>query len=157
MATLLLLFIVVPAAELALLIEVGSRIGTLPTLALILGTGILGASLARWQGLAVLATIRQELQQGRVPAGPIVDGVIILIAAAVLITPGLLTDAFGFLCLIPVTRRLIKSALRARFEAAVRSGRASVQVHVDRPGHRDEPEPPVIDVTPKRGRPPFDR
>jgi len=148
--TLLILFVAIPAVELALLIEVGARIGTLATLGLILATGVLGASLARWQGLAVLATIRRELEHGRVPAGPIMDGVIILIAAAVLMTPGLLTDAFGVLCLAPATRRLIKAALRARFEAAMRTGQARVHVHVDGTHPRDAPRPPVIDVTPGR-------
>lgn len=144
MLKLLALFVVVPAIELALLIEVGSRIGTLATLLLIVATGVLGASLARWQGLGVLATVRAELDRGEMPTGAIVDGVIILIAAAVLMTPGLLTDVFGFLCLVPLTRQLIKRSLWKRVEGAVREGRVGVSAQ------GPYPHPPDIDVTPGR-------
>ena len=111
MAKLLLLFILVPALELALLIEVGQHIGTLNTLLLIAVTGVVGASLARRQGLGVLRRMQSEFDQGRVPSGSIVDGVIILLSGALLITPGLLTDTVGFLCLVPTTRALIRSLL----------------------------------------------
>ena len=109
MGRLLLLFILVPAVELAVLIEIGKRIGTLTTLALIVVTGILGAALARRQGLGVLRAARAEAAAGRLPAASLVDGVIILLAGAVLITPGVLTDIFGFLCLIPISRGWIKT------------------------------------------------
>ncbi len=127
MFRLLLLFILVPTVELALLIEIGRRIGTLPTLGLIAVTGTVGASLARWQGLSIWRQMHSELAGGKLPTGPVVDGVIILVAGALLITPGVLTDVFGFLCLIPGFRRLIKSTLRRRFEQALRDG----QVHVN--------------------------
>jgi len=104
MGRLLLLFILLPAAELALLIEFGSRFGTLHTLILIVLTGIVGASLARSQGLGVMGEIQQEVAAGRLPTNSLVDGVIILVAAALLVTPGILTDAFGFLCLLPAFR-----------------------------------------------------
>jgi UPF0716 protein FxsA len=127
MGQLLLLFILVPAIELVLLIEVGSRIGTLATLGLIAITGLIGASLARQQGLRVLRQVQDEIAGGRVPTSSLVDGLIILVAGALLITPGILTDAFGFLCLIPACRGLMKSALRKRFERALREGRVQVQ------------------------------
>ena len=92
---LLLLFIVVPVVELVLLIEIGQRIGTLTTIGLIMMTGIVGASLARQQGISTLGRLRKDLDEGRLPAEAIIDGVLILVAAAVLITPGVLTDAFG--------------------------------------------------------------
>lgn len=126
------LFIVVPAVELLLLIEIGRRIGLIPTVALIIFTGFLGAALARHQGLGVLRTIRKEMAAGQLPAGPLVDGVVLLLAAAVLMTPGVLTDVLGFLCLIPATRRVLKSWLGRRLERAVRRG--SVRVTLDGTG-----------------------
>jgi UPF0716 protein FxsA len=126
MGKLLLLFILVPAIELALLIELGQHIGTLPTLALIAGTGALGASLARLQGLSVLRQMQRELAAGRLPAGSIVDGVIVLLAGALLITPGILTDTLGFLCLVPAFRRMLKRALWRRLARAVRKRQANV-------------------------------
>jgi UPF0716 protein FxsA len=131
MARLLLLFTVVPLVELALLLEVGRRIGTPATLALIVVTGAVGAILAKWQGLGVLRRIQVELGAGRMPGAAIVDGVIILIAGALLITPGVLTDIVGFLCLIPATRTGMRAVLWRILARAVRQGRASVHVHID--------------------------
>ncbi|MDY7092017.1 MAG: FxsA family protein [Acidobacteriota bacterium] len=143
------LFIVVPAVELVLLIEIGRRIGPLPTVALIIFTGFLGAALARHQGLGVLRTIQKEMAAGQLPAGSLVDGVVLLLAAAVLMTPGVLTDALGFLCLVPATRRVIKAWLWRRLERAVRRG--SVRVTMDgggfRPRSQDRSSPEVWDVT----------
>ena len=93
MGRLLLLFIVVPAVELALLIEIGQRVGTLATLALIVASGVLGAALARTQGLQVLANVRTRINAGELPADSLLDGLLILIASALLVTPGVLTDA----------------------------------------------------------------
>ena len=81
MGRLLILFIAVPVVELVLLIEIGQRVGTLATVGLIIGTGIVGASLARQQGISTLARLRNDLDAGRLPAEPIVDGVLILLAA----------------------------------------------------------------------------
>lgn len=122
LAKLLLLFIVVPAIELILLIEIGQLIGTLPTIGLIIFTGVLGAFLAKRQGVQVLARMRTEMQSGRLPADAIFDGVIVLVAAAFLMTPGILTDTVGFLCLVPATRRVIKRVIGSRMERAVRQG-----------------------------------
>jgi UPF0716 protein FxsA len=127
MGRLLLLFVVLPAVELALLIELGSRFGTVHTLALIVLTGVLGASLARGQGLGVMRQIQAEVAAGRLPAASLVDAAIILIAAALLVTPGVLTDGFGFLCLIPAFRGVVKRILWRRLEDSVRQNR----VHVD--------------------------
>ncbi len=119
---LLLLFIIVPAIELILLIQIGQVVGTLPTIALIVFTGVLGAFLAKRQGMQVLTRIRIGTQSGQIPADSIFDGAIILVAGAFLMTPGILTDSVGFLCLIPVTRQMIKNFIRAKFEKAVQSG-----------------------------------
>lgn len=119
---LLLLFILVPALELILLIEIGQLVGTLPTIGLIIFTGILGAFLARHQGIKVLTRMRSEVQAGQLPTDAIFDGAIVLIAGALLMTPGVLTDALGFLCLIPATRRVIKGIIWSRIERAIRNG-----------------------------------
>ncbi len=127
MGRLLFLFVVVPAVELALLIEIGSRIGTGETLLIIVATGILGASMARRQGLGVLQRLQQETQEGRLPADPMIDGAFLLVAGALLVTPGVLTDLVGFLCLVPAFRRAVRGLLRRRFEQAVQDGR--IQMH----------------------------
>ena len=122
-AKLLLLFILVPLVELYLLIEIGRLIGTLSTIAIIVFTGILGAFLARRQGISVLYQIRFELSNGRLPTSQFVDGLIILLAGAVLLTPGIITDILGFLCLIPASRKIIKRMLWRWFERTVHKGR----------------------------------
>ena len=135
MGRLLLLFLIVPIAELYLLIEIGQRIGTISTLALIFLTALLGSALARRQGLGVLRRMQSEMAEGRLPASSMVDGVLILLAGAVLITPGVLTDLVGFLVLIPVTRGLIKAYLWKRIERAVKRGAARVHVDFGESGH----------------------
>jgi len=146
---LLLLFIAVPVVELVLLIEIGQRVGTLATIGLIMGTGIVGASLARQQGISTLARLRKDLDDRRLPAEPIVDGVLILVAAAVLITPGVLTDLVGFLFLVPAFRRLLKRYLKRRFERAGREGTVGVTVAFDSAGDPSR-RPPMKNVTPRR-------
>ena len=128
MGRLLLLFILVPIVELALLLEIGKRVGLPATLAIIVSTGALGAYLARRQGLGVLAKIRSEIDQGRLPTGHLVDGALILVAGAVLMTPGVLTDALGFFCLIPASRKWIRAWMWRWLERAARDGRVKVSV-----------------------------
>ncbi len=130
-AKLLLLFTVVPLVELLLLLEIGRRMGTLATLLLIVGTGVIGALLAKRQGLGVVRRVQAELAAGQLPAATIVDGVIIVVAGALLITPGVLTDIAGFSCLVPLTRRLIRAMLWHVLLRVVRQGRTSVQVRFD--------------------------
>ena len=152
MGRLLLLFIVVPVVELVLLIEIGQRVGTLTTIGLIIGTGTVGAALARQQGINTLARFRKDLDGGRLPAEAIVDGVLILVAAALLVTPGVLTDLFGFCCLIPACRRLLTRTMKRRFERAVRAGTVNVTAVSTGAAHR-APTPsakPMKNVTPRR-------
>ena len=148
MGRLLLLFIAVPAVELILLIEIGQRIGSLATIGLIIGTGIVGAALARRQGMNTIARLRKDLDAGGLPAEAIVDGVLILVAAAVLITPGVLTDLFGFLLLVPACRGQVKRFLKRRFERAMRAGTVGVSGAFH---GADEPSqwPPMKNVTPR--------
>lgn len=113
LARLILLFTLVPFLELALLLWLGSKMGWLPTVALILVTGVLGASLARLQGLATWRRFQVALQAGRLPGRELAEGVMILVAGAVLLTPGILTDAVGFALLVPRLRRALADRLSA--------------------------------------------
>ena len=125
-SVLLILFIVLPITELALLLKVNEYLHLGGTLALVIGTGILGASLARWQGLRQLALIQADLAEGRMPAPRLLDGILILVAGVVLLTPGLITDAVGFVLLIPVSRNWIKAWLRRLLERKLRHGTIDV-------------------------------
>ncbi len=115
-------FTLIPIAELYLLITVGSHIGVMPTIALVLLTGVAGAWLARMQGMATMLRVRQSLQQGVMPAEELLDAFIILAAGVVLLTPGFLTDIAGLLLLIPYTRNAFKRWLRRTFDTWMRRG-----------------------------------
>jgi UPF0716 protein FxsA len=134
LARLFLLFTIVPLAELYLLIKIGSYMGAFNTIFLILITGILGALLARLEGLRTLRQITLSLNQGIVPAEELVDSVLIFVAGIVLVTPGVLTDVMGLLLLFPYTRTIFKRWLRKRFDRMVGSG--NMQIHF-RSGNRD--------------------
>lgn len=112
---LLLLFTLVPLAELALLLWVADRTSWLFTLTLVIVTGVLGAALARNQGFRCVREIQQRTARGELPAAALVDGLMILVAGAVLITPGILTDLLGFSLLMPPVRRLFRRWLIHRF------------------------------------------
>ncbi len=143
MRLLLLLFILVPALEVTILAKLVGVVGGLNTLILIVLTGIAGAALAKRQGLSVLRQVQAETAAGRMPAGSLVDGAIILVAGALLVTPGILTDITGFLLLIPAVRGVVKARLARRFEQAIQRGR--VEMVTPAPGAGPGP---VIDVTP---------
>ncbi len=138
---LLLLFTVVPLFELALLIQLGRLIGLAPTIALVLITGAAGAALARWQGLATLRRVQNEMAEGRVPTGALVDGLLILVAGAVLLTPGLITDVVGFLLLIPPTRAAVRRALVEAFRRRMQPGRPVVLDAEWSTGDDPDPDP----------------
>lgn len=125
---LLAVFILLPLIELALLIQIGRWIGVVWTLALVIATGFLGATLARRHGVRAWLAIQDELRAGRMPASALADGLLILIGGLVLLTPGLLTDLFGFAMLVPATRNAFKKRLYSRFEQAVQRGDASMTV-----------------------------
>ena len=113
---LLAVFIIIPLIELVILIKVGSYIGLWPTILIVVLTGVVGAALARYQGFLIINKIRSDVSSGRVPARELIDGLLVLIGGIVLLTPGFLTDIFGFVLLIPVTRNLIKGFVRNQFE-----------------------------------------
>ena len=106
-AIILLLFIGVPIAEIALFIQAGEWLGLWPTLALVILTAILGTVLLRHQGLQTLARVRKSLDRGEVPVGELFTGLCLLVAGVLLLTPGFLTDTVGFLLFVPVIQRTI--------------------------------------------------
>lgn len=110
---LFLAFTVFTLVEIAILVQVGQWIGMWPTLATVIVTAYLGAVLTRKEGLRVMTRIQKDLQAFRLPADAAVDGALILVAGAFLLTPGILTDAGGFLLLIPVTRAPFRRVLKA--------------------------------------------
>ena len=124
---LLLLFTLVPIVELAVLIEIGQHLGVLPTVALVLATGALGATLARREGIQAFHRLRDSIGQGSFPGEAILDGVLILGGGLLLLTPGILTDLLGFAALVPGTRYFIKYYLKPAIERRIRS--VSIQVH----------------------------
>ena len=123
--SLLAAFILMPLIELAVLLKVHDVVGLVNTLAIVIITGFVGAFLARAQGIMVLAQIKRDLAEGRMPAPRLMDGVMILIAGVLLITPGLITDAAGFLLLIPAVRTIIRAWLKRKLEAKLRDGTAN--------------------------------
>jgi UPF0716 protein FxsA len=120
LARLLLAFTIVPLVEIVLFIEIGSRIGTWTTLLIIALTAVLGATLAHREGLKTWWRIQDRLASGQMPGEELLDGVLVLIAGALLLTPGFLTDAIGFVMLFPVTRQVIKRWLRRRLTQRLR-------------------------------------
>ena len=113
---LFLAFTIIPVSEIYILIAIGGQIGILPSISLVILTGIVGASLARSQGLKTLGRIRNSFQQGVVPGEELLNALLIAIAGIVLLTPGFLTDAAGLFLLIPATRTLCREWLKRRIE-----------------------------------------
>jgi len=122
-----LLFLVMPFVELYLLIQIGQRIGFWPTLYIVLGTGLLGGLLARWQGAAAWRELVGALRQGEAPGRGLAAGALFLVGAALLLTPGVLTDAFGFAMMVPPARRALAGYLVDRVKA---SSRVTTHVNV---------------------------
>lgn len=122
MGYLILLFTVLPALELALLINVGSHIGALNTILIVIGTGVVGAALSRYEGFRVLMKVQDSLQRGIMPSAEILDGFMILAGGIALLTPGFITDVLGLFLLFPVTRAGIKWLLRRKFQSMIKQG-----------------------------------
>ena len=130
---LLLAFLVVPLAEIYLLIEVGSVVGAVATIGLVVFTAVVGAALMRAQGLATLFRARSSMAKGEVPALELMEGAVILVAGALLLTPGFITDAAGFVCLVPSLRRRLILAFATLRPAGPPRSRAG------HPGHGRQP------------------
>lgn len=119
---LILLFTLVPLVELFLLIKIGTVIGALPTVLIVVGTGVLGAYLARQQGFQVWGRIQREMELGMFPAEDMLDGLLIFGAGVVLLTPGVITDVLGILILVPVTRHYIREWIKRRLQRMMDRG-----------------------------------
>jgi len=104
---LFIILVAIPIVEIALFIQVGGAIGLWPTLAIVVVTAVFGSILIRRQGAAAMMRLRNNIQTGRDPTGPLADGAAILVAGALLLTPGFFTDALGLLLLFPPTRHII--------------------------------------------------
>lgn len=124
---LFLAFTLIPALEIFLFIEIGKTIGTLNTFMLVILSGFLGAYLARIQGIQTMHKVRDNLDQGILPAEELVDALIIFAAGIVLLTPGFFTDAFGLLLLFPPSRFHFKRFIRKKFDQWIQDG--SIRFH----------------------------
>jgi UPF0716 protein FxsA len=109
---LFLLFTVIPFIELALLIKIGTMIGLFETILIIVITGMAGALMVRSAGIECLFRIQKNMDSGIIPTDDLFSGLLILVAGAFLLTPGLITDAAGFVLLIPASRELVKKFLK---------------------------------------------
>ena len=110
----LILFIAMPIIEIAVLLRVGDSLGWLLTLGIVIFTAILGAAMLRQQGIATLNKARQRMSSGEMPAEQLLEGMLLMIGGVLLLTPGFVTDAFGFACLVPWTRQWLAGRIAAR-------------------------------------------
>jgi UPF0716 protein FxsA len=122
---LVFVFIVVPIAELYVLIQIGSAIGILPTIALLILDSVLGAALMRSQGRAAWMRFNRALAEGRVPGREVMDGALVIFGGALLVTPGFLSDVLGLILLLPPTRAIIRTVLVRRFAGRVAASATS--------------------------------
>ena len=114
---LFLAFTLIPLVEIYLLIKLGQNFGAITSILLVIFTGILGAYLAKMEGLRTLFRLKETLREGGMPGEELLDALLIALAGLVLITPGFITDAVGFLLLVPFTRMLVKNWLKERLRA----------------------------------------
>ena len=128
---LLILFVTVPIVEIWILIDIGRGIGTLPTILLIIFTGIVGAYLTKRQGLMTIYKIKENLKMGIMPSEELIDGFLIVLAGGFLITPGILTDSVGFLLLYPKSRNFIKRYLKNKFNNWIQSKNVYIEINDD--------------------------
>lgn len=148
MLLLLAAFVAVPLVEIAAFVEVGSRIGLWPTLAVVVATAVAGSALLRLQGIAVWRRVRQSLARDETPVAEAVDGLCLLAAAALLLTPGFVTDVVGFALLVPAFRRAAARKLLNRIAGRLRV----VQPGAPAGGPVIEGEFEDVDTGPRGGR-----
>lgn len=135
---LVLLFVLVPIAELAIIIQVGQAIGLWWTIALLIADSVLGSALMRSQGRATWRRFNDAMRSGRVPATEVLDGGLVIFGGACLLTPGFITDVFGALLLVPPTRAVLRRLLVRRYALKLVSGMTSVGTAGRPPRTRDE-------------------
>lgn len=135
----LFLFIVMPIVEMTILIKVGTIIGALNTVGLVLLTAVIGAALLRQQGLATLLKANQRLNSGELPAKEVAEGLILAVGGALLLTPGFVTDTIGFLCLIPGSRHWLAAQALKRMVVAGQGSSFTFTAGQGRPFGRQNP------------------
>ncbi len=126
---LFLAFTIIPFLEIYLLIEIGSYLGALNTVIIVVLTGFLGALLARFQGLQTMVKVRETLNRGEMPAEELLDALLIFVAGVVLLTPGFLTDIAGLLLLIPQTRLTFKRWFRKKIDEWIQRNQINVNFY----------------------------
>jgi UPF0716 protein FxsA len=147
---LVVLFILVPIAELAILIQVGQAIGVWWTIALLIADSILGSLLMRSQGRAAWRRFNDAIRTGRVPAREVLDGVLVIFGGALLLTPGFLTDVLGLVLLLPPTRAVVRAILVRRLGHRIVASvaappRAPRAPHYGVEGHAVDVDPDRLD------------
>lgn len=126
MRYLLPFLIIIPACEIGILLFSGKTIGIIPTILLIIATGIAGAWLAKKQGLEAIRKVQQEMSFGKIPGESILDGLCILVGGLLLLTPGFVTDLTGFILLIPSTRKFVKPLLQKAISKRIDQNRFKI-------------------------------
>lgn len=121
MALLVLLFIVVPIAELVVIVQVGQSLGILATIALLIAVSVVGAWMVKFQGIVLFARARAKLARGEMPDDELIAGMAVLFAGALMLTPGFITDALGLALLIPPIRAVLIGFVRRRFRGRVQN------------------------------------
>ncbi|MEE2780542.1 MAG: FxsA family protein [Myxococcota bacterium] len=152
---LVFMFTFVPVMELALLVEVGGHLGLFRTLGICFLTGVVGAALARAEGLGVLRRIQEVSARGQLPARELLDGVLIFVAGLVLLTPGFVTDAIGLLLLLPPSRALVRTWLLYQIGRRIKDGSWRVVTPGQSPEAHGAGEPDIYppDRAPRPPRP----
>ena len=143
---LFLAFTLIPVVEIYLLIQLGSKIGVMMTIGIVVATGVIGAYLARTQGLLTVLKMQKTLQAGQIPAEEMIDAVLIALAGVVLLTPGFITDVMGMILLFPVTRRMLKHWLIKKWQRVqVQTNQYQTMKNFHSSKNTSEEEPTIIE------------
>lgn len=122
----IVLLILIPTVDIGVLLLSGKTIGVLPTIAFIILTGVIGAYLAKKEGLQTIRKAQEQLSYGQIPGEAVLDGICILVGGTLLITPGFITDILGFLMLFPITRKLFKVVMKKSFRKWINRGNIKI-------------------------------
>ena len=131
---LFLVFLVTPVVELWIIVRVASSTGVLNAIGLLVLVSVVGAWLVKREGLGILRRIGEETGKGRIPGKEIVDGLLVLLAGALMLTPGFMTDALGLSLLFPPTRAIVRTLATRRFASSVASGQTAIRFNWRRGG-----------------------
>jgi len=123
---LILLFTVVPIVELYILIQIGNEIGVFNTIMLVFITGVVGAVLAKSEGRQIISNIKQDMTMGKMPGDELINGLCVLVGGALLLTPGIFTDVFGFVLVIPFTRMFLIKSIKKKIKSMITEGTVNV-------------------------------